>query len=82
MDFFEKVINVDETEKIGLLGMTDEFFSIYVSKLFNKTKKGILVLTSNLYEANKLFFSIKKYSDNFDGGIEDGTRLIGSRNIR
>ena len=25
---------------------------------------------------------IKKYSDNFDGGIEDETRLIGSHNIR
>lgn len=63
MDVFEKIINIVETEKIGLLGMTDEFFSIYVSKLFNKTKRGILILTSNLYEANKLFFSIKKYSD-------------------
>ena len=64
MDFFEEIINIEEKEKIGLLGMTDEFFSIYVSKLFDKTNNGILVLTSNLYEANKLFFSIKKYSDN------------------
>ncbi len=63
MDFFDKIISIDETEKIGLLGMTDEFFSIYVDKLFKKSKRGILILTSNLYEANKLFFSIKKYSE-------------------
>ena len=64
MDFFEKTIHIDEYERIGLCGMTDEFFSIYVAKLFKKVSaRSILILTSSLYEANKLYFALKEHTD-------------------
>lgn len=64
MDFIDNLITIHNENKIGLSGVTDEFFCLYINKLFNEKKQSILILTSTLYEANKLFCSLKVYNDN------------------
>ena len=47
----------------NVIGLTDELQCIYINDLFNKKNSNILVVTSTLYEANKVFNSISKYTD-------------------
>lgn len=63
MGILDKIIQVDKYNNIGLLGMTDEFFCAYINKMFNESKSSILILTSTLYEANKIYSSLEKYND-------------------
>ena len=46
-------------------GLTDELIAFYVTELFKTINKNIILLTSNLYESNKLFNYIKVHNDNF-----------------
>lgn len=48
----------------NVVGLSDELQSIYVNDIYLKNNSNILVVTSTLYEANKLYNSISKYSDN------------------
>ena len=45
-------------------GLTNELIAFYVSSLYNKTQKNILLVTSNLYESNKLYNVIKEHEPN------------------
>ena len=51
----------DEKRNISLAGMTGELFSIYVSNLVKDDN--VVIVTSTLYEANKLHSSISNYTD-------------------
>lgn len=51
-----------KTSNIGLVGLTDGFFSAYLVHLFEKTKRNYLIVTATLYEANQLFSSISCYT--------------------
>lgn len=43
-------------------GMTDDFFALFVSEMFKKKNENIVVVTSTLYEANKLFKLLNSYT--------------------
>ena len=45
-------------------GLTDELTSFYVKELQKEHNENIILLTSNLYEANKLYNTIKQNQDN------------------
>ncbi len=45
-------------------GLTNELIAFYVENLFKKENKNILFVTSNLYEGNKLYNTIKNHLDN------------------
>lgn len=62
-NFFDELIDIRKEKNICLTGMTDEFFCVYLSKLFKEEKRDILVVTSTLYEANKLTNSLNNYND-------------------
>lgn len=47
-------------------GLTDELIAFYVDELYKKENKNIILVTSNLYESNKLYNSIKLHNDNTD----------------
>ncbi len=47
-------------------GLTNELIAFYVESLFKKTNQNILLLTSNLYESNKLYNIIKEHLDNVE----------------
>ena len=64
MKFLDKLINIHKENYVGLSGMTDEFFCVYINKLQKEEKRNILILTSSLYEANKIYNSLRKYCIN------------------
>lgn len=62
-NFFDSLIDIRKEKNICLTGMTDEFFCVYLSKLFKEDKRSILLVTSTLYEANKLMNSLNNYTN-------------------
>ena len=44
-------------------GMTDDFFALFISQIFKKKKENIVIVTSTLYEANKLFKILNSFTD-------------------
>ena len=63
MNLLEDLIEIDNTEKQGLVGLNDEFFSLYLNKYYKETKKDIIIVTSSLYEANQLNNTLSTYTD-------------------
>ena len=61
--FFDELVNIRKEKNICLTGMTDEFFCVYLSKKFKEENRDILIVTSTLYEANKLLNSLTNYTD-------------------
>ena len=45
-------------------GLTNELIAFYVDELFKNKNKNIILITSNLYESNKLYNIIKNHNDN------------------
>ena len=54
MKFLDNLNYNSMTKNISLVGMTDEFFCLYISMLSKKTERNIVVVTPTLFEANKL----------------------------
>lgn len=48
---------------IVVQGLTNELNAFYVLEAFNRLDKNLIVLTSSLYEANKLYNSLETYTD-------------------
>ena len=63
MNFLDKFIQVDVKKNMGIVGVTDEFFCVYLSKILKKEKKNILVVVNSLFEANNLYSSLSNYTD-------------------
>ena len=63
MSIFDQILTIDKTNNIGITGLTDGFFGIYLSQLLRQKKRSILVLTSTLFEANKIMNSTLNYTD-------------------
>ncbi len=61
MSFFENIFTNDKAKEI--VGLNTELKSIYTYNLFKKEKKNILLVTSNLHEASKLYTSLTHYTD-------------------
>ncbi len=64
MNFFKDLIQFDLKKHMGMVGLTDEFFCVYLNNLFVQKQKNILVVVNSLYEANKLYSNISSYNDN------------------
>ena len=64
MNLFEDLVTIKDEKKIGLVGLNDEFFSLYINKLFDSQEKNILIVTSTLYEANILNSFLSEYNNN------------------
>ncbi len=62
-NFFDELVTLQNEKNICLTGMTDEFFCVYLSKLFKEQNRDLLVVTSTLYEANHLNNILSNYSD-------------------
>ena len=44
MNFFDNFISIDYKKNIGITGITDAFFSVYLYNLLKKYNKNILVV--------------------------------------
>lgn len=63
MGLFDQFISVDIKNNMGITGLTDEFFCVYLNNLLEKYNKSVLVVVNSLYEANQLYSSMKNYTD-------------------
>ena len=63
MNLLTDLFTIKNNEKIGLVGLNDEFFSLYLNKLFEEENKNILIVTPTLYEANILNSYISSYTN-------------------
>ncbi len=62
MKFFD-LFNVQLKNNMGISGITDEFFCVYLCNILKKYNKSILVVVNSIYEANKLYQSLTNYTD-------------------
>ena len=62
MNFFD-LFSIVSKKDMGISGVTDEFFCVYLAGLLEKEDKGILVVVNSLYEANQLYSSLSNYTD-------------------
>ena len=63
MDLLNDLIEVNNEKKIGLIGLNDEFFSLYINKLFSNNNKNILIVTPSLFEANQINNFLSVYTN-------------------
>jgi len=64
MSIFEEMFkNIQFNSNQTVTGLNHELNAIYLSNLFNKNKHAILVVTNSLFEANKVYQSIKNYTN-------------------
>lgn len=59
--FLNNSFKLSEHKTISLSGLTDELLCIYLKKIVTQKEESILVLTSSIYEANKIFQSMIQY---------------------
>ena len=64
MGLFDRFITVDIKKNMGIAGLTDEFFCVYLNNLLENYNRNILVVVNSLFEANQLYSSMKNYTDN------------------
>ena len=62
MNIIDNLFTINFKNNIGLNGLTDESFCIYINEVFNSQDKSILILTPTLFEANKLLNSLSSYT--------------------
>ena len=63
MNFIENLIKIDVKKDMGIVGLTDEFFCVYLYDLFKQKKKSILLVVNSLFEANKIYSALTNYTD-------------------
>jgi len=61
MSFLDDIFDIGNEEEV--IGLTKELKSIYIYNKFKKENKSILLVTSNLHEAEKLYTSLTHYTD-------------------
>ena len=71
MNIFDKITNYKFKNGMGLVNLTDEFFALYVKKLFQEEKNGILIVTPSLYEGSKISAKINNYVDSLLFQVDD-----------
>ena len=61
---FEKILEINKFDNIGITGLTNELISFCVSNINKKTNRDILLVTNSLYEANMIYSSLSKLNNN------------------
>ena len=61
MDFLKDKFKFENGKTI--VGLTEELNVFFILETFKKSDKNVIVLTSTLYEANKLYSLLKNYND-------------------
>ena len=64
MNSIKTIINTEVKNNMGITGITDSFFCVYLLNLFNKEKKIILVVVNDIAEANNIYSNLNNLMDN------------------
>lgn len=62
MNLFDNLIKVDKNVE-AVIGLTNQLQGLYLYRLLKQEDKSILFVTSNLYEANKMYQIANNYTD-------------------
>jgi len=60
---FTKILEFETLDNIGITGINDGFFSFYLTNLYFKKGRNILVVVNSLYEANKIYSLVNSFVD-------------------
>jgi len=63
MNVITDLFTTYSNNNVGLKGLTDESFCLYINKVFQEQNKSIIILTPTIYEANKLLNSLSSYTN-------------------
>ncbi len=63
MNIFENLIDINLKKNMGIAGLTDEFFCVYLKSVLEKYNKSLVVVVNSLYEANNLYSSLVNYTN-------------------
>jgi transcription-repair coupling factor (superfamily II helicase) len=64
MKFIENIFSEYKGGKLGLSGLTDELLCVYLNKIYTNNKQDIVIVTSTLFEANKIYQILIKFTNN------------------
>ena len=62
MNFLDNYFKYEIDTEIS--GLTEQLNVFYLTKLYEKYEENVIVLTSSLYEANKLYNKLSNYLEN------------------
>lgn len=63
MSSIAEIIQFNKLKNIGITGITDGFFGLYLNNLYVQKDKNIIVVVNSLYEANKLYSIASSFVD-------------------
>lgn len=64
MNYFDNLIDINyKNGKLAVQGIVDAMQPLYIYNLYKYTNRGLLVVTSSLFEANKLYDAICNYTN-------------------
>ena len=63
MNSIKTIINTEVKNNMGITGITDSFFCVYLLNFFNKNKKNILVVVNDIAEANNIYTNLNNLCD-------------------
>ena len=63
-NLFKKIFDFEVTNDMKISCSDNEIYNQLILYIFSREEKNLLIITSNLNEANKLFFNLKNYYDN------------------
>lgn len=63
MNVITDLFTTYSNNNVGLKGLTNESFCLYINKVFQEQNKSIIILTPTIYEANKLLNSLSSYTN-------------------
>jgi len=64
MTFFDNFFDFELKKNMALCDLNDEFFCIFIYKLFNNYKRSSLIVCNSLFEAHNMYNSLLHYVDN------------------
>ena len=63
MGLFKDLFKVEHCDNLCVDGLNSELYAVYISNLFRKSNKNIVVVTNSLYEANDIHSRVLNYTD-------------------
>ena len=64
MDFFDNLFDFDLKKDLAICDLNDEFFCIFILKLYHKYNRSIIIVCNSLFEAHNIYDSLQHYLDN------------------
>lgn len=64
MSYFDNFFDINyQKGKVAIQGLVNSIEPLYIYNLYKYTNRGLLVVTSSLYEANKIYDALSNYTD-------------------